>query len=114
MKREAYLEQIKFQLRVQPVCAILGARQVGKTTLALQFAEQYSGKIEVIDLEDPFQLSRLDNPLLTLSMFHDHLIIIDEIQRRPDLFPILRVLVDNPHKKYKFLILGSASRDLIR
>lgn len=114
MNREEYLQQIKLQLEVQPICAILGARQVGKTTLALQFAKQYPGPVERIDLEDPFQLARLDNPMLTLTAFSDHLIIIDEIQRRPDLFPILRVLVDDPQKKYTFLILGSASRDLIR
>jgi predicted AAA+ superfamily ATPase len=114
MRRESYLEEIKMQLRIHPVCGILGARQVGKTTLARQFIEQYKGKVEIMDLEDPVQLKRLENPMLTLSLFPDHLIVIDEIQRRPELFPILRVLVDNPHKKYTFLILGSASRDLIR
>lgn len=114
MEREVYLEAIKAQFRVHSVCGILGARQVGKTTLARQFIEQYEGKVEFIDLEDPAQLRRLENPMTTLRLFPNHLIVIDEIQRRPELFPILRVLVDDPHDKYTFLILGSASRDLIQ
>lgn len=114
MEREAYLEAIRTQLRIHPICGILGARQVGKTTLVHQFIEQYKGKVEILDLEDPLQLKRLENPMLTLRLFSDHLIVIDEIQRRPELFPILRVLVDDPHNKYTFIILGSASRDLIR
>lgn len=114
MDRVIYLEQIKRHLRVQPICAILGARQVGKTTLARQFAKQHSQKVEFFDLENPTHLKSLETPMLTLSKYTDCLVVIDEIQRRPDLFPILRVLVDDPEKKYTFLILGSASRDLIR
>lgn len=114
MKRDIYLNQITTHLRVQPICAILGARQVGKTTLARQFASTYQGTVEFFDLENPIHLASLENPMLTLSKFPDHLVVIDEIQLRPDLFPILRVLVDDPNKKYRFLILGSASRDLIQ
>lgn len=114
MERLQFLNLINTHLRVQPICAILGARQVGKTTLARQFAAQYSKKVEFFDLENPTHLASLETPLLTLSNYADNLIVIDEIQRRPDLFPILRVLVDDPVKKYTFLILGSASRDLIR
>ena len=114
MERKIYLEQIKRHLRVQPICAILGARQVGKTTLARQFAAQYKQRVEFFDLENPSHLASLENPMLTLSKYPDTLVVIDEIQRRPDLFPILRVLVDDPVHKYTFLILGSASRDLIR
>ncbi len=114
MERTIYLEQIKQHLRIQPICAILGARQVGKTTLARQFAAHHHQKIEFFDLENPTHLASLDTPMLTLSAYSDCLVIIDEIQRRPDLFPILRVLVDDQEKKYTFLILGSASRDLIR
>lgn len=114
MKRAIYLEQIRNHLRVQPICAILGARQVGKTTLARQFAEIFEGTVEFFDLENPMHLASLENPFLTLSNYVDRLVVIDEIQRRPDLFPILRVLVDDPIKKYRFLILGSASRDVIR
>lgn len=114
MIRTIYLNQITKHLRVQPICAILGARQVGKTTLARQFAHTYPHKVEFFDLENPIHLASLETPLLTLSKYHNCLVVIDEIQRRPDLFPILRVLVDDPVKKYTFLILGSASRDLIR
>lgn len=114
MKRTIYLKQIKKQFDAHPICAILGARQVGKTTLARQFAEEYEGKVEFFDLENLVQLASLDTPMLTLKNFANQLIVIDEIQRRPDLFPVLRVLVDDPHNKYTFLILGSASRDLIR
>lgn len=114
MKRSIYLELVKRYLKVHPVCAILGARQVGKTTLARQFAETYNGKVEFFDLENPIHLASLQTPMLTLSNYKDTLVVIDEIQRRPDLFQILRVLVDDPEKKYTFLILGSASRDLIQ
>lgn len=113
MLRTIYLEQIKKHLRIQPICAILGARQVGKTTLARQFAAQHAQKVEFFDLENPIHLASLETPMLTLSNYADYLIVIDEIQRRPDLFPILRVLVDDPTRKYTFLILGSASRELI-
>ena len=113
MERIKYLELIKSQYRIHSVCAILGARQVGKTTLARQFAATTDEKVIFFDLEDPANLLALESPKLTLNQYHDHLIIIDEIQRRPELFPVLRVLVDDPIKKYKFLILGSASRDLI-
>ncbi len=114
LERSIYLAQITRHLRVQPICAILGARQVGKTTLARQFASTYQGIVEFFDLENPIHLASLENPMLTLSKFPDRLVVIDEIQLRPDLFPVLRVLVDNPDKKYQFLILGSASRDLIQ
>ena len=113
MERKIYLEKIKKQLKVHPICAILGARQVGKTTLARQFAEKYKGPVEFFDLENPIQLASLETPMLTLSKYYDTLVVIDEIQRRPDLFPILRVLVDDPKKKYTFIILGSASKELI-
>src|SRR3990167_1363600 len=114
LERLIYLNLIKKHLRIQPICAILGARQVGKTTLARQFASEYAGKVEFFDLENPTHLASLETPMLTLSKYADCLIVIDEIQRKPDLFPILRVLVDNPEKQFEFLILGSARRDLIR
>ena len=111
MKRLHFLEQIDFQFRIHSVCGILGPRQVGKTTLAQQFAKNIA-HVHFLDLENPFDLARLENPMLTLSQIQSDLIIIDEIQRRPDLFPVLRVLVDE--KPRKFLILGSASRDLLK
>lgn len=111
MKRQYFLDQIKEQFNVHSVCGILGPRQVGKTTLAKQYAQQFS-KVVLLDLENPFDLARLENPMLTLGSAEADLIVIDEIQRRPDLFTVLRVLVDE--KPRKFLILGSASRDLLK
>jgi uncharacterized protein len=94
----------------------LGPRQVGKTTLAQMYIEQYfpGQETRFFDLENPLDLAQLENPMLALSSTSAPLIVIDEIQRRPDLFTILRVLADQHEKKRKFLILGSASQDLIR
>lgn len=115
MKRQLYLNEIITQFRIHSVCAILGPRQVGKTTLAKEFAQEYGADtVHFFDLEDPLDLAKLENPMLTLSNISGNLIVIDEIQRLPDLFPILRVLVDKHENKKKFLILGSASRDLIK
>jgi len=115
VERKRYLGQIDDQLRVHPICGILGPRQVGKTTLAKQYIKKRPPKnLYYFDLENPIDLARLDNPMLALSGIENGFIVIDEIQRRPELFPILRVLVDQEEKKRKFLILGSASRELIR
>ena len=114
-KREYYLQEIERNFRVHSACAILGPRQVGKTTLARAFVkEKMGGVARFFDLENPLDLARLENPMLALSSEPEKLIVIDEIQMRPDLFPIIRVLVDDPSHKRKLLILGSASRDLIR
>ncbi len=109
MNRNQYLQEIETAFSVNPVCAILGPRQCGKSTLAGMYAKTQP-QTHVFDLEDPTNLARLENPKLAL-MDLDGLIIIDEIQRRPELFPIIRVLVDKFKKR--FLILGSVSRDLI-
>src|SRR3990167_3177238 len=115
MERRKYLKTIEMNFRVHPACAILGPRQVGKTTLARMFLEQDSPEnFHFFDLENPLDLARLENPMLAFSKLSGNLIIIDEIQRAPELFPVLRVLIDDTQRKQKFLILGSASRDLIR
>lgn len=111
MDRDFFYNQIDFQFRVHSVCGLLGPRQVGKTTLATQYAKKYT-KVHFFDLENTLDLARLENPMLALADLESDLIVIDEIQRRPELFPILRVLVDQ--KPRKFLILGSASRDLLQ
>lgn len=111
MKRIYFLNSIQEIFKNHPVCAILGPRQCGKTTLARQFIQQYDvAKFHFFDLENPFDLGRLNNPMLALSSLSGT-VVIDEIQRRPDLFPILRVLADTT--TLHFLILGSASRELI-
>lgn len=113
MDRSKYLEQIDFQFQVHPACALLGPRQVGKTTLAEMYAKNITEKVHFFDLENPLDLARLENPMLTLEKLGNNLIVIDEIQRKPDLFPVLRVLIDQTKRKQRYLILGSASRDLI-
>ena len=115
MDRPRYLKEIEDQFRVHSVCAILGPRQVGKTTLAKMYVkEQFKDDYIHFDLENPVDLARLENPMLAFSSVKESIIVIDEIQLRPDLFPILRVIVDDESNNFKFLILGSASRDLIQ
>lgn len=111
IKREQFEKQVRDQLRVHPVAAILGPRQCGKTTLANQIAHAYPDIVHHFDLENPQDLLALTEPLRVLERLKG-LVIIDEIQRLPSLFPILRVLVDKQQAHY--LILGSASRDLIQ
>lgn len=106
-------------LKQIPVVALLGPRQVGKTTLALQIAEQgMDKKVAYLDLELDTDLSKLSDPENYLRRFENQLLIIDEVQRKPDLFRILRGLVDirkrNGEKSGQFLLLGSASRDLLQ
>lgn len=115
IQRKHFIEKIGAAFEVNPVVAILGPRQCGKTTVAHEYARQYHIDIPLInffDLENPSDLARLESPQLALENL-EGMVVIDEIQRRPELFPLLRVLVDK-NKKQKFLILGSASRDLLR
>jgi predicted AAA+ superfamily ATPase len=94
-----------------PAVALLGPRQCGKTTLARQLAE--SSKSTYFDLENPVDLARLSEPMTALESLRG-LIVIDEVQRHPDLFPVLRVLLDRKPVRARFLILGSASPELLR
>lgn len=110
--RVSGISALKERLKYNPVVALLGPRQCGKTTLARQLSSQWNSPVTFFDCENPRDLVRLEDPLMALSDVKG-LIVIDEIQRRPELFPVLRVLADRP-AKVKFLILGSASRDLIR
>jgi hypothetical protein len=96
-----------------PVVAILGARQVGKTTLARTFIERQGRPATVFDLERAQDLARLEDAELGLRHLKG-IVVLDEIQRRPDLFPTLRVLADRPRRPVRFLVLGSASPDLLR
>jgi predicted AAA+ superfamily ATPase len=101
-------------LRHFPVVGLIGARQVGKTTLARSIAEGAKRKTVFLDLERPTDLARLSAPEMYLERVSDNLVILDEVQRRPDLFPILRALVDAKSHPGQFLVLGSASPALIR
>lgn len=94
-----------------PVVTIVGPRQCGKTTLARQLVS--SDSPNYFDLEDPISLARLDNPRTALQDLSG-LVVVDEVQRRPDLFPVLRVLVDRDHNPARFLVLGSAGPELLR
>ena len=97
-----------------PAVGIIGSRQVGKTTLALMVAESRQDKAVYLDLERPSDLAKLGDAELYLRSVADSLVIIDEIQRRPDLFPVMRSLVDEQRRPGRFLILGSASPALLR
>ena len=113
INRPDHLKAILSLLTRHPVVSILGARQVGKTTIARQARERWRGAAAWFDLEDPASLRRLAEPMLALRNLKG-LVVIDEIQRLPGLFPILRVLADRPRRPSRFLILGSAAPDLRR
>lgn len=114
MIRQFFLNKIEQAFKVTKVVAILGPRQCGKTTAAKQYIEkqEHFSKQNYFDLENYLDRERLSDPLLSLSSLSG-LIVIDEIQRAPNLFETLRVLVDNKDLDQRYLILGSASRDLI-
>lgn len=109
--RPKYLDSIGYGLRNNPVIGLIGPRQCGKTTLARLFAQQQR-IFAHFDLENSRDASRLSQPMLALEN-REGLVIIDEIQRKPELFETLRVLVDRPNSKAKFLVLGSASPRLV-
>ena len=100
-------------LRQFPVVGLIGARQVGKTTLARQVVERAGQPVTLFDLEDPADEARISDPKLALEPLQG-LVVIDEVQRRERLFEILRVLVDRPGNTARFLVLGSAGPDLLR
>lgn len=109
--RASDLESIRTALKRSRVVALLGPRQCGKTTLARQFVPPNSDNY--FDLEDPPSLARLDEPNTALRPLRG-IVVIDEVQRRPDLFPLLRVLADRKPLPARFLILGSASPELLQ
>ena len=111
--RKRHYQEVTALLRRAPVVAILGARQVGKTTLAHAVARRWPKPVRFFDLEDPAELALLQDPMLALRD-RKGLIVLDEVQRRPDLFPVLRVLADRPTRPARFLVLGSASPEMLR
>lgn len=110
--RTAHISRVSGLLRRFPVVAILGARQIGKTTLAGDIVAAAARNTR-FDLEDPADLARLADPMLALRELTG-VVVLDEVQRRPDLFPVLRVLADRRPIRTRFLVLGSASPDLLR
>jgi uncharacterized protein len=111
IERSSYAADIQAALQRSRIVALIGPRQSGKTTLAQMFVPPDS--VNYFDLEDPVSLIRLEEPMTALRDMAG-LVVIDEIQRRPELFPILRVLADRRPLQARFLILGSASPDLVR
>jgi hypothetical protein len=109
--RPSLLDAIQSALGRSRVVALLGPRQCGKTTLARRFVPTDS--LNYFDLEDPLSLARLEEPMTALRDLTG-LVVIDEVQRRPELFPVLRVLADRNPLPARFLILGSASPELLR
>ena len=110
LPRPDALARVTSALKANPVAALLGPRQCGKTTLARQIAAREPS--EFFDLESPVDLRRLSAPMTTLEKLSG-LVIIDEVQRRPDLFALVRVLVDRPENRARFLLLGSASPGIV-
>jgi predicted AAA+ superfamily ATPase len=111
LKRKQLLSKLVTALERSRVVVLLGPRQCGKTTLARELIEVTSPNY--FDLEDPASLARLDQPMTAIQPLKG-LVVIDEVQRRPDLFPVLRVLSDRIPLPARFLILGSASPGLLR
>lgn len=111
INRSSLIQQLKAALDRSRIVVLAGPRQSGKTTLARELLSEDS--INYLDLEDPASLVRLEEPMTALRPLKG-LVVIDEVQRRPDLFPVLRVLADRKNVPARFLILGSASGELLR
>lgn len=111
ISRDFELNRLRRAVRRSRIVALLGARQSGKTTLARTLVRPDS--LNYFDLEDPQSLARLEEPELSLRPLRG-LVVIDEVQRRPELFPVLRVLADRRPLPARFLLLGSASPTLLR
>ncbi|MDO8596381.1 MAG: ATP-binding protein [Sulfuricaulis sp.] len=109
--RAALLSRVRTALARSRIVALVGPRQCGKTTLARTLAR--AGRTNYFDLEDPRSLTQLAEPMTALESLKG-LVVIDEVQLRPDLFPVLRVLADRRPLPARFLILGSASPALLR
>ena len=111
--RESHIRTLESLLSRHPVVGIIGARQVGKTTLARVLADRRKDKVHYFDLENPDDLNMLSEPMMALKELRG-LVVIDEVQRIPEIFQVLRVLVDRPRTPARFLVLGSASPELLK
>lgn len=114
IQRTRHSAEVLNLLATNPVVAVLGPRQVGKTTLSRDIARRFrGGPVHFYDLEDPTDLARFADPMLALRYLNG-LVVVDEIQRRADVFSTLRVLADRRPRRARFLVLGSASPDLLK
>ncbi|HKI02728.1 MAG TPA: ATP-binding protein [Thermoanaerobaculia bacterium] len=113
IERPGHIACLRGLLGQFPVVGLIGSRQVGKTTLAMALAAGFTGEVTRFDLENPRHLYRLEDPMFALESL-EGLVILDEIQLRPELFPVLRVLADREGAPARFLVLGSASPLLLR
>jgi uncharacterized protein len=111
IERTSYLRRVRTALKRSPIVALIGPRQCGKTTLAREFLP--AGSANYFDLEDPSVALVLEQPMIALQPLRG-LVVIDEAQRQPGIFPVLRVLVDRADQPATFLVLGSASPELSR
>ncbi len=111
LKRKRNQERLRSAIQRSPATALLGPRQCGKTTLAREIAREH--KAHYFDLESPKDQLRLQNPELALERLTG-LVVLDEVQSRPDLFPVLRTLIDRASTSSSYLLLGSASPTLLR
>ena len=111
LQRTWLQNRVRSGLKSSPAVMLLGPRQCGKTTLARRLADKSTSNY--FDLENPVDLARLSEPMTALEPLRG-LIVIDEVQRHPDLFPVLRGLLDRKPARARFLILGSASPELLR
>jgi predicted AAA+ superfamily ATPase len=112
--KRLYDPRIDKMLKQFPVVCLLGPRQSGKTTAARLYAKKSRKPVLYLDMESQSDLRKLDDPELFLKQHTDHLVIIDEVQFKPELFPLLRHLVDDYRKPGRFLLLGSASPELVK
>lgn len=113
LPRTRHTRAVRQLIRQFPVVGLIGARQVGKSTLARLVAAELSTDVFYFDLEDPRDRARLDDPMLALEPLRG-LVVLDEIHRLPDVFTVLRVLADRPRAPARFMVLGSAGPDLLR
>lgn len=113
MIKRALAQEALDRLRKRPAVAILGARQVGKTTLSLQLVKQFRSPHIRLDLQDPDDAALLADPKPFLQAHAHELVVIDEVQRMPHLFPLLRSLIDKDRRPGRFLLLGSSSPAIV-
>ena len=112
--KRKYNQQLEKYLSYFPVVGLIGPRQVGKTTFVKEFLENYKEQYLYLDLELNSDLIKLQDPELFLTEHSSKLVVIDEIQHKRDLFPLLRALIDQDYRPGRFILLGSAVPDLIR